>query len=394
MVINLKPVSVNSLHMKADTLRNALTLIGLGIVLLYAVLQDGGVPVDQWHYCLLGFGLVCSAYWIFARRQDSFKYWWVLLLLPCYALIQFFAVSVKPPATFEHLLRILAFTLVFLTIRNMKSRAAALPIIIVAALEAVIGLSGMTADGGAHGTYVNRNHFAGLLEMALPLAIMGALRFSRWLWIPAGIIFAGIVCSYSRGGFLTTLSVLALMGIMLAGSKWTGWRRWTAAAPILAGALFLFLYLPPDPFFQRFAGASEEQLSTLGGRMLFLKQAPPLIEKYAAFGSGLGGFESAFYRIKDILPGYTVDYAHNDYVQALVELGLAGFVIVALLIGGALRSAIRAEHIACVGAISAILLHSFFDFNLYIPANAMVLAWVAGLAGCRFQVGSFRLAAG
>jgi O-antigen ligase len=365
----------------------------LGSVLGYAVLRDGGVPVDQWHYCLLGFGLVCAAYWVLNVQRSNvqrstFNVQWVVLLLPCYALVQFFTVSVKPPATFEHVLRILAFTIVFLTVRNMKTWTAAVPIIIVAAVEAVIGLATMDPEAGAHGTYVNRNHFAGLLEMALPLAIMGALR-AKWLWIPAAAIFAGIVGSYSRGAFLTTLCVLTLIGMLLTLNvrtlnveRWhvARWGRWVATVPILAGALFLFLYLPPDPFFKRFAEAGEEQVSTLGGRMLFLKQAPPLVEKYALFGCGLGGFESAFYKIKDILPGYTVDYAHNDYVQALVEMGIVGFVIVAVLVGGALRSSIRARNIACIGALSTILLHSFFDFNLYIPANAMVLAWIAGLS--------------
>jgi O-antigen ligase len=361
---------------------DTLTLAALGVVLGYAVLQDGGVPAEHWHYCLLGFGAICATYWFFARHTDPFRYWWIAFLLPGYALFQFFTVSLKPPATFEHVLRILAFTVVFLTIRNMKCRAAALPIIFVAALEALIGLFGMTAENGAHGTYVNRNHFAGLLEMALPLALVGALKFHRWLWIPAGIIFAGIVCSYSRGAFLTTLCVLSLMAMMLASSKWTGRQKWLAAIPIAAGALFLFLYLPPDPFFKRFSEASGEQVSTLGGRMLFLKQAPPLIKQYAGFGCGLGGFESASYRIKDILPGYTLDYAHNDYVQALVELGIIGFLLTAVLIGSALKQALRAEHIACVGALCAILLHSFVDFNLYIPANAMVLAWISGMAAC------------
>ncbi len=384
---------------------HTLTLAGLGVVLAYAVYCDGGVQTAQWHWCLLGFGIVCATYWMFnvptfqrptSQRPTShvpssqrpnvqrptLKRPTFMLLLPCYALAQFFVTSIKPAATFEHLLRILAYIAVYFTIRGMKSRWAALPIIIVAAIEAALGIMAMNAETGAHGTYVNRNHFAGLLEMSLPFAVVGAFR-DKWLWIPAGIIFAGIVCSYSRGGFLTTLCVLCLMGILSLNVKRgtlnvQRWIKWVAPVPILAGALFLFLYLPPDPFFKRFSEASEEQVSTLGGRLLFLQQAPPLIKKYAAFGCGLGGFESAFYKIKDILPGHTVDYAHNDYVQAMIELGIIGFLLVAVLIGSAFRQAIRAGHIACIGALAAILLHSFVDFNLYIPANAMVLGWIAG----------------
>jgi O-antigen ligase len=87
---------------------------------------------------------------------------------------------------------------------------------------------------------------------------------------------------------------------------------------------------------------------------------------------------------------YTVDYAHNDYLQVMAELGLLGFIAgLALLLRvlwTVLRAAleeraldVRYRAIACAGAFTAILLHSFVDFNLYMPANAMLLAWIAGI---------------
>src|ERR1019366_343 len=87
----------------------------------------------------------------------------------------------------------------------------------------------------------------------------------------------------------------------------------------------------------------------------------------------------------------TDDFAHNDYLQLLAELGLVGFAIGAALAFSVLRMALRRAvkssdpearyfAVACVGALSAIALHSLADFNLYIPANAMLLAWIAGMA--------------
>jgi hypothetical protein len=70
----------------------------------------------------------------------------------------------------------------------------------------------------AHGTYPNRNHFAGLLEMALPFAVVLGMK-TRSSWIAAGLIFAAIVCSYSRGGFLASLCSLSLMAVLLIGTK-------------------------------------------------------------------------------------------------------------------------------------------------------------------------------
>jgi O-antigen ligase len=88
---------------------------------------------------------------------------------------------------------------------------------------------------------------------------------------------------------------------------------------------------------------------------------------------------------------YTIDFAHNDYLQYLAELGaiafLIGLVLVLRLFTKTLRAAIhdpstdrRYVSLACTGAFVAILLHSLVDFNLYIPANAMLLAWIAALA--------------
>ncbi len=83
--------------------------------------------------------------------------------------------------------------------------------------------------------------------------------------------------------------------------------------------------------------------------------------------------------------------AHNDYLQALVELGIVGsallglvlFWILAEIFKGVFKlrdEASRYILIGCAGSFVAILLHSFVDFNMYVPANAMTLAWTAGIA--------------
>jgi O-antigen ligase len=280
----------------------------------------------------------------------------------------------------------------------------ALPILIVAALEAAWGLllffQGAGTQDSAHGTYENRNHFAGLLEMALPLAIMYAVAVYRRSRTTASslkacavlalatLILVGIIYSFSRMGFVACLISLFLMGILALKNRVT--KRWLAGALVLCLALLAFIYLPPDQLIERFGRLWDGQELTTEGRLYIWGEALPLLKAYPVFGCGLGGFESVFSQYQRSVPDRRVDFAHNDYLQYLVELGILGFLIAAVLIG---RIFIRLwreiyadedseEHalaVGCIAALAAILIHSFVDFNLYVPANAMTMAWISGI---------------
>jgi O-antigen ligase len=116
-----------------------------------------------------------------------------------------------------------------------------------------------------------------------------------------------------------------------------------------------------------------------------------LIAAYPVFGTGLGGYESAFEKFKTTGFAVAQDYAHNDYLQFLAELGIVGFVIGAtflfLILAKSVRFSLRNPDpdirwlaLASTGALVAVLIHSTADFNLYVPANATLLAWICGLA--------------
>jgi O-antigen ligase len=84
------------------------------------------------------------------------------------------------------------------------------------------------------------------------------------------------------------------------------------------------------------------------------------------------------------------DYAHNDYLQYFSELGLVGFALALVPLAMALstiwrnwrrsRPDYRWLSLACAASLLAIGLHSFVDFNLYVPANMFLLAYVLGIA--------------
>jgi O-antigen ligase len=120
----------------------------------------------------------------------------------------------------------------------------------------------------------------------------------------------------------------------------------------------------------------------------------PMIRDYTLFGSGPGSFYVAFPRYKpESVVGFW-DYAHNDYGQFAAESGLAGVAILGLLVIWTLGVALAAQwqrrdplmrgmSFACVMGVTAMLIHSWVDFNLQIPANAMyfmvllALGWIS-----------------
>jgi len=343
------------------------------------------------------------------------------------AKLSFASLSVSPPRTFQYFLLVCGYLLIFTLARELTWRSEDTrwlliwPIVAIGALEAGLGLwqyFGGTGEQVRWGTYANHNHYAGFLEMALPFAVMYPVVMlrrtrSRWrsplapslaacgVWALAGVMFLGIVYSLSRMGFIAALFSLFVMGLLAFGARQLGWvtksrkRRWSAAGMVAALVLAGFIFLPPDKLILRFAqlvSAGED-----GGRAQLWAETVPLIKAYPVFGCGLGGYETAFMRFKDFEPLVTDDFAHNDYLQLLAELGIVGFATVATLAFSVVRVGLRRAvmsadqeeryfAMAGAGSLAAILAHSLADFNLYIPANAMLLAWIAGMiAGPRFQ---------
>jgi O-antigen ligase len=326
-----------------------------------------------------------------------------------------------------HLLRIAGYTVVFLLVRELVWRSrrhwvAAAPLVMTAFLEAALGLVQVTiGETGTHarGTYVNRNHFAGLLELALPLAVMypitvlgrgseprvSQVRPAAWAcagFAVAAVILLGIIYSLSRTGFLASLTSLFVMGLVALGAGRPRWRKFVAVGVVAAVIVLGFIFLPPDQLVKRLAQIASTEKVTAEARLSLWRETLDLIAAYPVFGCGLGGYESAFLKYKRSEPLVTDDYAHNDYLQLLAETGGLGFSIAAALLvailaraagGLARRSSIetRCLALASMGAFIAILIHSFADFNLYIPGNGMALAWIAGIvAGLEFSAAERR----
>jgi O-antigen ligase len=135
----------------------------------------------------------------------------------------------------------------------------------------------------------------------------------------------------------------------------------------------------------------------------------PLIRDYAWFGSGPGSFHVAFPRYRPAAVANFFDYTHNDYAQFAAESGVPGFLAIASFVALALAAALLAQwrrrdplmrgmSFACIMGVTAILIHSWVDFNLQIPANAaffmvlLALGWISLHLDRRDASGDPRLA--
>jgi O-antigen ligase len=254
-----------------------------------------------------------------------------------------------------------------------------------------------------------------LLEMVLPIAALYGLAILRrrqarfdspalpavaacGVWSLAALLLLAIIYSLSRMGFLVALCVLFLIVALSIGPRLPSraWR-WSSLGLIGVAILLVLIFFPPDRLIERFAAISSTERASADTRPALWKETLPVISEFRVFGTGLGGFESAFLKYQATDNVFRVEFAHNDYLEYIAELGFAGFAILAVIVVGIVVQTIRGILnvgdedrrllvIACAGALVAMLLHSLVDFNTHIPANAMTLAWISAVGSLNASI--------
>jgi len=125
-----------------------------------------------------------------------------------------------------------------------------------------------------------------------------------------------------------------------------------------------------------------------------------MIPDFWLAGTGAGTFAYIFPKYSQFTGGF-YDYAHNDYLQILVELGvigcipLAGLVVLGLLNGWSLLRSKDSKLLRGIGFASimgtvSLLIHSTVDFNLQIPANILLFVTLLALPQVARQALSHR----
>jgi len=255
----------------------------------------------------------------------------------------------------------------------------------------------LKTEGDPFGPYVNRNHFAGFVELTLPLGIaMMVFRGIHRDVVPLTVVLtivpvSALVLSGSRGGIIGFLFELGILGL-LARSQRSGWSssRVVAAGVVALLALALVAWVGANLAITKFSELKSPDVS-LGRRISMARGAAHIFLDHPIIGCGVGALVDVFPRYETAYDGKLVDHVHNDYMETLAETGilggLCGAAFLWLLYREARRSTTaeqghfsRALHAGSIAAICGMLVHSLVDFNLHIPANTMLFLLQSSLA--------------
>jgi O-antigen ligase len=390
--------------------------VGICILTSFAVLSFGGV--EAWGQATLEIGAaVLFVFWaVVVTRRQQLEVRWNWLYLPLLGLgalgvMQYaLGLSVYPYLTKIELLRWSAYALLFfLAVESFQNKEHIKQFVwFLLTLGFVVSLFGiiqhftfneklywsvpLPPGASPFGPFVNRDHFAGFVELIAPLGLALLLfRSRRREQIPLLLLFTivpvgAVFLSASRAGIIVLVLEFALLAF-LSRVHQMGKKQLlrVTAIGLLAGGMILWLGVTRA--LERF-----EQLAHQGVsgelRVAMYQDTWRIFRDHPWTGTGLGTLIAVYPRYESFYNGTTVDHAHNDFLELLADTGLIGglcgaffigvlfrqgFVNFRIAIGGAERALIVGPPVACLG----LLLHSLVDFNLHIPSNASIFLLLA-----------------
>ncbi|NQT84468.1 O-antigen ligase family protein [bacterium] len=286
--------------------------------------------------------------------------------------------------------------------------------------------------GSFMAAFINENHFAGYVELVIPITIAFVLRYvfrlkeSGWrrtlasndfykaiiLSFLAVIMIASLAISESRGGLIAFACSCVFIGIFLLCRQFYRRKAWIITI-LLAISFLVLVWIGLSDLLKVWGTFGRIPKDSSFLRRMEVTQATwRAVGDYPVWGSGLGTFETVFPKYgtlrftqrsatRSVLR--TTPHAENDYVQTLLETGWAGMTICLLGMIFFFRIAIRTylnpprrggstSLLAMGGAVSilAILVHSFSDFNLRIDANVFLMVTIVAMVVNLSKVGGGR----
>jgi O-antigen ligase len=254
------------------------------------------------------------------------------------------------------------------------------------------------------GTYGCPNHYGYLLVMAIGAALaLGSFSKLPWplriiMFYLAIMMMIGVMFSGSRGSWIAlaaSICALAVIGVRNGAVRW--WVPVTGAVALVVVSAFLFSLSPVVR--DRLA---EGKNLVLGGnlgtyiRVELARDALHIAHDNPLFGTGPGTFVFIHPRYQDSTFAFKAVLTHDDYLNCLDDYGIVGFGLAMFFVAAVTLKFFRPLELdnrwqdrvlvaTGFAAWAALLLHSFVDFNLHIPANAMLFFALTGLAMGRIK---------
>ncbi len=397
---------------------------GICALVVFAVAAHGGV--EEWSQAVFetGAGLLFLAWsiWIFFNREEQPVLSPLLPPLAALSIIVlgqwFFHWTASPYNTRIELLLLLADLMVlFLAVQAFRTLEDWRGFVwfgmgfgFLVSLFAI--LQHLTSNGKLYwirevrsgglpfGPYVNRNHFAGFAELVLPLAlvplVLGRVRRERWpvvglfAVLPIGALFL----SASRGGIVSFGAELSVLALVMIERREMG-KQLFAGGAVLLVALLLVSWLGVGQILKRLSSVQLLEVSS-GKRASMRRDTWRIFLDHPFAGTGLGTLQLVYPPYESLYDGKIVNHTHNDYLEVLAETGLLGGICCAWFLGVLLVQSLErlrqfnhsfsgALQLSGFLACSGFLVHSLVDFNLHIPANALLFLLMAHLATAEIQ---------
>jgi len=320
------------------------------------------------------------------------------------------------------LLASLTFSLTTAAAQSLSRRIAALATVVAAigiAQQALVtsgkvyGLWTPQQPGTIFGPFVNKNHFAGWMLMALPLSLGVAFGYvatawqqkpppgRRLLWLASPeanklilsmfvplVMGLSLVLTQSRSG-ITAFAIATAFAAAAALRARTTWTRRIFLVVYAAAILVVAIrFMGVDALVERFGRPNGD----VGGRIGAWHDAERMAHDFPVTGVGINAFGQAMLDYQSTMREFHYSTAHNDWLQVWAEGGwLVGIpALFALLVF--IREIVKrfregdddpitySTRAAAVTALLAIALQECFDFSLQIPANAVLFTVLIAIA--------------
>lgn len=330
------------------------------------------------------------------------------------------SLSLYPFLTYEKLVLYLSYAAFFLTVSNYIRTSKQIKrffwiAFTITIVEALIGLLQYITSGTkvpASGTYINPNHFAGLLVVVIPVFLgyilylgsnKGAAPARRknrltlqhlptrlLLLFATSLAAISMILAQSRGAIFSFVVSILSFYILISRNKKSGSLKFLLAAFLVLVAVYS-VWIGLDPVIEKFSETTKE----LPNRTSIWKDSLNLIADFPLFGAGLGNFNLAYTLYKNEASGpYVYDHAHNDYIELIVETGIVGFILVMWGLALFFITAIGVVKdfnprkdplrfyllLGCLSGLIGMMAHAVTEFDFQIPANAYYFTFLLGLS--------------